>query len=81
MQKAPYLGWWPSVQGANLTPLWSNVENLLPCFLQATGLTPSPSLPPFQPHVPTHATQFFILREDDISMSEAFFACHNNRCI
>ncbi len=46
MQKIYYLGWWPSLQGVNLTPHWSHVENRLPCLPQATGLTPFPSQSP-----------------------------------
>ncbi len=25
-KKVPFLGWWPSVLAANVTPLWSHVE-------------------------------------------------------
>jgi hypothetical protein len=56
--KVPYLGWWPSRHDANLTPLWCPVESQLPRFPQATGPHPFPSPLPFQPHRPTHVTQF-----------------------
>jgi hypothetical protein len=49
------------------TVLWSHVACWPPRFLEATGLTPSPSLSPFWPHMFTHGTQIFTtVREDDI---------------
>ncbi len=50
----------PLVHDANLKPLWSHVRNQLPLFLQdtRTSSTPFPSPLSFQPHMPTHVTQF-----------------------
>ncbi len=56
--KVPFLGWWPSLQDANFTPVWSHVGNQVPDFPQATGLTPSPSLPPFPSNKPTHVFNY-----------------------
>ncbi len=42
---------WGVGRNANLTPLWSHVENQRHRFPQATSLTPSPSQSPFSsPH-------------------------------
>jgi hypothetical protein len=66
---------WPSMQGANLTPLWSHAENQPPGFLQTTGLTPSKARPFFNPICP-YMQRNFILGEDDISTSEALSVGH-----
>jgi hypothetical protein len=72
-----HLGWRLSVQGSNLTPLYSHVKNQLPHFPQTTGLTPSPSPSPFQLHMPTHAIHL-LNKGDNIGTSEAFFVRHNS---
>jgi hypothetical protein len=77
MQKVPSLVWWPSMQGANLTPLWSHAENQPPGFQQTTGITPSKARPFFNPICPYSYMQCnFILKEDNISTSEALSVGH-----
>ncbi len=45
-KSVPYLGWWPSVHDANLTPLWSHVENRLPISHKPLA-SPLPQVCPF----------------------------------
>jgi hypothetical protein len=53
------LGWWPPLLDANFPTVCSNVGYQLPHFLQATRVTPSPSLPPTSPpNQSTQVTQF-----------------------
>ncbi len=72
--KVPYLGWWPSVLGANLTPLWSHVENQLPHLPQPLASPLHPNPPPFSPAYLT--CDIVLLREDYIGTLRVFFVWH-----
>ncbi len=61
MQKIPYLGWWPSERGGNLTSLWTHVEKQLPVSHKPLAL-PLPQAHPLQPQTPTHLIQFQTIR-------------------
>jgi hypothetical protein len=70
MQKIPYLGWWPSVHGANFTPLYSPMLKIdCPLSHKPLGSPLLPNLPPFPvPHTHTRDTALF--RVDDTSTTE-----------
>jgi hypothetical protein len=70
--KIPYLGWWPSVQGVKLTPLWSHIENQLPHFPQVIDLNPSPKPTPFSA-LEIHTCDTVLRMDDNISTKEVFF--------